>query len=77
MSRPPMTLEFFSATDPGRLRRNNEDSVAVDFEACLVVLADGMGGYNAGEVASNIATSFIRMCDCCDGSDEVFSFNHV
>ena len=55
-----MTLEFFSATDPGRLRRNNEDSVAVDFEACLVVLADGMGGYNAGEVASNIATSFIR-----------------
>ena len=55
-----MTLEFFSATDPGRLRRNNEDSVAVDFEASLVVLADGMGGYNAGEVASNIATSFIR-----------------
>ena len=55
-----MPFEFFSATDPGRLRRNNEDSVAVDFDAALVVLADGMGGYNAGEVASNIATSFIR-----------------
>ncbi len=55
-----MPFEFFSATDPGRLRRNNEDSVAVDFDASLVVLADGMGGYNAGEVASNIATSFIR-----------------
>jgi serine/threonine protein phosphatase PrpC len=54
-----MPFEFFSATDPGRLRRNNEDSVAVDFDASLVVLADGMGGYNAGEVASNIATSFI------------------
>jgi len=60
MRRPSMTLELFSATDPGRLRRNNEDSVAVDFAASLVVLADGMGGYNAGEVASNIATSFIR-----------------
>jgi protein phosphatase len=55
-----MPFEFFSATDPGRVRHNNEDSVAVDFDASLVVLADGMGGYNAGEVASNIATSFIR-----------------
>ena len=54
-----MPFEFFSATDPGRLRRNNEDSVAVDFDAALVVLADGMGGYNAGEIASGMATAFI------------------
>ena len=47
-----MTLEFFSATDTGRARNNNEDSVAVDEPSCLIVLADGMGGYNAGEVAS-------------------------
>ena len=55
-----MTLEFFSATDTGRARNNNEDSVAVDDPTSLVVLADGMGGYNAGEVASGMATSFIK-----------------
>src|SRR5829696_2468061 len=57
---PSMTLEFFSATDTGRARNNNEDSVAVDEPTALVVLADGMGGYNAGEVASGMATAFIK-----------------
>jgi hypothetical protein len=46
--------------DPGRARSNNEDSVATDNGVALAVLADGMGGYNAGEVASNMATTFIR-----------------
>ena len=54
-----MTLEFFSATDVGRARDNNEDSVAMDEAAGLIVLADGMGGYNAGEVASQMLTGFI------------------
>src|SRR4051794_21971840 len=57
---PPMSFEFFSATDTGRARNNNEDSVAVDEASSLIVLADGMGGYNAGEVASGMATSFIK-----------------
>ena len=55
-----MTFEFFHALDTGRARANNEDSVAVDEVNALAVLADGMGGYNAGEVASGMATSFIR-----------------
>ena len=55
-----MTFEFFEALDTGRARTNNEDSVALDEAVALAVLADGMGGYNAGEVASNMATSFIR-----------------
>lgn len=55
-----MTFEFFSTTDTGRARTNNEDSVALDESSALAVLADGMGGYNAGEVASGMATSFIR-----------------
>jgi len=55
----PFTLELHAAVDPGRARSNNEDSVAIDPDATLAVLADGMGGYNAGEVASNMATSFI------------------
>ena len=55
-----MSFEYFHAIDTGRARSNNEDSVAVDEAASLAVLADGMGGYNAGEVASNMATSFIK-----------------
>jgi protein phosphatase len=55
-----MTIELHAAVDPGRARSNNEDSVATDAAVALAVLADGMGGYNAGEVASNMATSFIR-----------------
>ena len=54
-----MTIEIHAAVDPGRARSNNEDSVAVDTDVSLAVLADGMGGYNAGEVASSMATSFI------------------
>ncbi len=56
----PITIEMLAAVDPGRARSNNEDSVATDESMALAVLADGMGGYNAGEVASNMATSFIR-----------------
>lgn len=41
------------------MRDNNEDAVAVDEATRLAVLADGMGGYNAGEVASNMLTGFI------------------
>ena len=42
-------------TDVGRVRSNNEDAIAFDSAAQLAVLADGMGGLNAGEVASRIA----------------------
>ncbi|NBP24933.1 MAG: hypothetical protein EBU81_10390 [Proteobacteria bacterium] len=54
-----MTFEFASALDTGRARKNNEDSVALNAEAGVAVLADGMGGYNAGEVAAGMATSMI------------------
>ena len=40
-----MSFELFSATDTGRARNNNEDSVAVDEASSLIVLADGMGGH--------------------------------
>ena len=55
----PLTFELQAAVDTGRARSNNEDAVAIDPKASLAVLADGMGGYNAGEVASHMATSFI------------------
>lgn len=46
-------------TDVGLLREHNEDAVASDLSIGLLVLADGMGGYNAGEVASEIAVLMI------------------
>lgn len=52
-------LEIVSQTNPGMVRSHNEDSVTYDAELGLVVLADGMGGYNAGEVASGIAVSVL------------------
>ena len=52
-------LQIVSLTDPGRVRGHNEDCVESRPEIGIVVLADGMGGYNAGEVASGMATSSI------------------
>lgn len=52
-------LEIALATDSGRVRNHNEDSVAGDASLGLVVLADGMGGYHAGEVASAVAVTRI------------------
>jgi PPM family protein phosphatase len=55
-----MIYKFCTQTDPGVTRDNNEDSVLFDEATGLGVLADGMGGYNAGEVASGMATQFIN-----------------
>ena len=52
-------LQICSQTNPGMVRSHNEDSVASEPGCGLVVLADGMGGYNAGEVASGIAVSVV------------------
>jgi serine/threonine protein phosphatase PrpC len=52
-------LQSASLTDPGRIRDHNEDCIESRPEIGLYVLADGMGGYNAGEVASGMATSLI------------------
>ena len=52
-------LNFVGQTDTGRVREHNEDTIASDVDAGLLVLADGMGGYNAGEVASGIAVKTI------------------
>ena len=55
-----MNYHFCAKTDPGRARDNNEDSVVYDESSLTGVLADGMGGYNAGEIASGMATAFIK-----------------
>jgi protein phosphatase len=63
-------LEIISLTNPGMVRSHNEDSVACDAVCGLVVLADGMGGYNAGEVASGIAVSVVAT-EICQRLQEV------
>jgi protein phosphatase len=50
-------LEIATRSDPGRVRPHNEDSVFADSVLGFAVLADGMGGYNAGEIASGMATA--------------------
>ena len=51
---------FSGGSDVGRQRAHNEDAILVDSERKLVVLADGMGGYQAGEVASQLAVDVVR-----------------
>lgn len=46
-------------TDPGRVRLQNEDSLLVLPERGLFVVADGMGGHNAGEIASALAVTSV------------------
>lgn len=55
-----MRVEAFAWTDPGPVRENNEDTFLVDEDTGLFVVADGMGGHAAGEVASRIAVDAIR-----------------
>lgn len=53
-------LEYATKSDTGRVRAHNEDAIVVDPALNLAVLADGMGGYNAGEIASAMAVNRIR-----------------
>lgn len=52
-------IQVFEATDTGLVRLGNEDSAAV-FEPSIYVVADGMGGHAAGEVASHLLTDTVR-----------------
>lgn len=52
-------LEIVSQTHSGAVRSHNEDSVAYEVSCGLAILADGMGGHNAGEIASSITVSLI------------------
>ena len=52
-------IQFVEITDTGKVREHNEDAIGSDVDMGLMVLADGMGGYNAGEVASGLAVQTI------------------
>jgi len=51
--------EIAGKTDPGKVRERNEDSIGLLPDLGLLVVADGMGGHNSGEVASGLAIETI------------------
>lgn len=54
-----MDFEIFGESHIGKVRKNNEDSFCLDKEIFLGIVADGMGGHNAGEIASKMAVDTI------------------
>jgi serine/threonine protein phosphatase PrpC len=54
-----MNVKAYGLTDVGRQRQHNEDTFLVADEAKLFLVADGMGGHAAGEIASRIAVDSI------------------
>ena len=52
-------IEFAAVTDIGKIREKNEDNVLISSGLGLGIVADGMGGHSAGEIASNIAVSVL------------------
>jgi PPM family protein phosphatase len=75
-------LRAYGSTDKGPLRPTNEDYFGIDERLGLCVLADGMGGHNAGEVAARMAvdavTDYVRLAILegigHDGRDEGLSW---
>jgi len=55
-----LKAKFFGMTDTGKVRKNNEDSFLIDDNLNLAIVADGMGGHNSGELASQIAVKVVK-----------------
>jgi serine/threonine protein phosphatase PrpC len=65
-----MRITYQSVSDVGRKRKGNEDSLFLNPDQRLFVVADGMGGHAAGEVASKVAVDSINEFVCLTGGDE-------
>jgi PPM family protein phosphatase len=76
---PMLHWDCVSASDRGHERSHNEDATCLNLLAGLMILADGMGGYNAGEVASALAIENARDYLCQElprgGADSCLTSN--
>jgi serine/threonine protein phosphatase PrpC len=68
-------MEFGARSDPGRVRENNEDSFRLAPEINLFVLSDGMGGLEAGEIASKLAVeTVVEHCEQAEADPSLAVF---
>jgi protein phosphatase len=67
-------VKAHGVTHPGRVRATNEDSLVSDLSLGLFIVADGMGGHNAGEVASTLAVDSIKGFLVLSGEGEDFTW---
>jgi protein phosphatase len=65
-----MNIAYKAVSDVGKKRKGNEDSLFLNPEQRLFVVADGMGGHAAGEIASRTAVDAINEFVCLTGGDE-------
>ncbi len=74
------SIEAFGLTDVGRKRKHNEDAFALDLSDGLFIVADGMGGHAAGEVAARITVEtigeFIAATRQKEEATWPFKYNH-
>jgi protein phosphatase len=66
----PMKIAYHALTDVGRKRKGNEDSLFLNPDQNLFIVADGMGGHAAGEIASKMAVEAINEFVCLTGGDD-------
>jgi PPM family protein phosphatase len=67
-----LLIEYGSRSDQGRIRTSNEDSYAANLKTRTFLVADGMGGHAAGEIASQIAASTIdETIKACEPGSQV------
>jgi serine/threonine protein phosphatase PrpC len=71
---PPLRVEAAAATHLGRARARNEDSFASAIHLGLFLVADGIGGRPAGDIASRMAVDAVRRCIANDDPDDTWPY---